>query len=1157
MKKMARSLMSWKRSFALFLLSTFTIVSAFAQDRTVSGTVLDDKGEPAIGATVMVKGTGIGTMTDFDGNYSLNVPAGSKELEVSYVGMETQVVAIAGNKVDVKLGESAQALEEVVATGYGSVKKRDVVTSVASVNADQIKNVPVTTAAEALQGKLTGVSVTATEGSPDADVSIRVRGGGSLTQSNEPLYIVDGFPVSSINDISPSDIQSMDVLKDAAATAIYGAQGANGVIIITTKDLGGDDKGDNCKMNFSVDYTGYVGWKNISKTLDVLDAKDFTRMQYENAAFKAIGKYSEEESTTEKIGVDQSKVHTKFNAYFDKSYVNGGTNDGPAQTLEQILDDVATWESTDWQDASFGRTGINSNHSVTIAGGNKNANFTASYNRIDDKAIMQESNYKRDNVSLKAKFKPLKGLTIGFTSRYSNMEVLGAGSNTADDKGSSSQSRLRNSVVYSPIELLKSAAEGVDDEEALGGLYDPLTTISDNYKLKMDQRFTVNGYVSYKFLKHFTLKVEAGYDSRDVVTNRFYGPTTYFARSTTGLSGVDGSSALLYTDEKTSRIRNANTFNYEQRFKGGHNFSLLVGEEMVINKGDLVSVTGYGFDKKYSGEEAFSYMGQSAFTTTERYIDPTDNMLSFFGRVNYDYKGRYYVTATFRADASTRFSKEHNNQWGYFPSAAVAWRMSDEPWMRSAARVAKLSNLKFRFSYGMAGNNNVDLGYLHREYLTNTSTYIKLPGVTATLTPGGDKNVAPNPTLRWETTITRNLGFDYGFFNDRLSGTFDVYWNTTKDLICRYGITGGYNYQYRNIGSTENKGIEFSVNGVILDKQAKDLNYGLSINANISANRNKVTDLGGLGEIEEATAVFSTSNITYSEFLIKEGLPMGNIYGYQTDGWYKASDFDKLQLNKSSDGYWQKDGKKIDTPFGEGAYPGLIKFKDVNGDGQITEADKTILGNTYALCQGGFSLNAHVGGAAWGRVDLAANFTYSIGNDVLNLNKVDYTTITTKDEKTSYRNNITEVKGGYSQFDEAGQWIPEAYINTNVATSTLEGDKYREMAEVMDAANADATMWSPLMPSYAVTDYAVEDASYLRLSSLTVGYSLPEDVLKKAYIKKIRLFFTASNLFTVTNYSGFDPEVDVFSKKNPLLHGVDFSAYPKSVAFNFGLNLSF
>ena len=235
----------------------------------------------------------------------------------------------------------------------------------------------------------------------------------------------------------------------------------------------------------------------------------------------------------------------------------------------------------------------------------------------------------------------------------------------------------------------------------------------------------------------------------------------------------------------------------------------------------------------------------------------------------------------------------------------------------------------------------------------------------------------------------------------------------------------------------------------------------------------------------------------------------------------------------------------------------MIKFKDVNGDGQITEADKTILGNTYALCQGGFSLNAHVGGAAWGRVDLAANFTYSIGNDVLNLNKVDYTTITTKDEKTSYRNNITEVKGGYSQFDEAGKWIPGDLFEGKNKSFTLEGDAYREMAEAMDAANADATMWSPLMPSYVVTDYAVEDASYLRLSSLTVGYSLPEDVLKKAYIKKIRLFFTASNLFTVTNYSGFDPEVDVFSKKNPLLHGVDFSAYPKSVAFNFGLNLTF
>lgn len=1152
MKENQSKFSSFKRLWFIMLLSCIGALTSFAQERTVTGTVLDDMGEPAIGATVKVPGTGIGTMTDMDGNYTLKVPSDASQLEFSYMGMETQTLPITGGKVDIKLGQSSKQLEEVVVTGYGQTKKRDVVTSVASVGADQIKNIPVTTAAEALQGKLTGVSVTTTEGSPDADVQIRVRGQGSLTQSSDPLYIVDGFPVSNINDISPSDIQSMDVLKDAAATAIYGAQGANGVIIITTKDADVSDGKDDCKMQFHVDYTGYVGWKNISKKMDVLDAKEFAKLQYENAAFKAIGKYNPEnaEEGKENFGIDKSKVQSKFNDYFDPFYAKSGVYEDDQTKIFKYYESAPY---TDWQDETFGRTGINSNHSLSVSGGNKNATFNLSYNRIDDKAIMEDSEYSRDNISLKSKFKPFKNFTLGFTARYSKTQVWGAGSNSAEDKGSSSQSRLRNSVVYTPVSLFKSTYDGDDDETALGGLYDPIKTIKDNYKYKHDQKYTINGYLQYKFLKKFTARVEAGYENRDIVVDRFYGPTTYFARSTTGLSGKDGSSNLVYTDEKSTRFRNSNTFTYEDKFKGGHNLTVMIGEENVVNTGELLTLTGYGFDPKYTGEKAFNYLGQSAHTLMENYIDPTDNMLSIFGRAQYDYKGRYYATATMRADASTRFSSD--NQWGYFPSAAVAWRLSDEPWMKSVARAAKLSNFKLRFSYGTAGNNNVDLGYLHQDYLTNTSTYITLPGVSTELVTGGDKIIAANPELKWETTVTRDLGFDYGFFQDRLSGTFDLYWNTTNDLICRYGITGGYNYQYRNIGSVENKGLEFSVKGVALDHHSKNLDYNLTLDANISFNKNKIKDLGGLGYIEEATAVFSTSNITYSEFYLTVGDPMGQILGYETDGWYKASDFDAYDVSTG----WLKDGSIISTPFdSKGAYPGLMKFKDKNGDGEITEADKTIIGNTLPLATGGFSISGNVGSKNIGMFDLSANFTYSIGNDVLNLNKVDYTTITSTDEKTSYRNSLTDVASGkrYSQFDANGQWIPGQY-GISGTTGSLSGAAYQTMAQAMDAMNANASIWSPIMPAYAVTDYAVEDGSYLRLASLTVGYSLPEKWISKAHITKARVFFTASNLFVITKYSGFDPEVDALSGKNPLLHGVDFSAYPKSRAFNFGLNLSF
>ncbi|MBQ1835645.1 MAG: TonB-dependent receptor plug domain-containing protein, partial [Paludibacteraceae bacterium] len=388
MKENQSKFSSLKRLWFIMLLSCIGALTSFAQERTVTGTVLDDMGEPAIGATVKVPGTGIGTMTDMDGNYTLKVPSDASQLEFSYMGMETQTLPITGGKVDIKLGQSSKQLEEVVVTGYGQTKKRDVVTSVASVGADQIKNIPVTTAAEALQGKLTGVSVTTTEGSPDADVQIRVRGQGSLTQSSDPLYIVDGFPVSNINDISPSDIQSMDVLKDAAATAIYGAQGANGVIIITTKDADVNDGKDDCKMQFHVDYTGYVGWKNISKKMKVLDAKEFAKLQYENAAMKAIGSFDADESTDKQYGIEIAKVQSKFNDYFDPFYARSGVYQDDQTKIFEYYENAPY---TDWQDETFGRTGINSNHSLSVSGGNKNATFNLSYNRIDDKAIMEDS----------------------------------------------------------------------------------------------------------------------------------------------------------------------------------------------------------------------------------------------------------------------------------------------------------------------------------------------------------------------------------------------------------------------------------------------------------------------------------------------------------------------------------------------------------------------------------------------------------------------------------------------------------------------------------------------------------------------------------------------------------------------------------------------
>ena len=463
-----------KLSFSVFrtmLLSATLLLSVAIEARVVTGVVRDQAGETIISASVVVKGTTIGTVTDFDGNYSIDVPAEAQVLVFSYIGMVTQELNITGDVMDVVLSENAEVLEEVVVTGYGTTKKRDLVTAVSSVNAEQLKDIPVASASQALEGKLAGVSVVTTEGSPDADVKIRVRGGTSLTQSSDPLYIVDGFQVSSIADISPSDIQSMDVLKDAAATAIYGAQGANGVIIITTKDA--DNTVDD-KMQIHFDYTGYMGWKEMAKKYEMLDIDDFVLMQYEYAHFKAKG--------------NSANIPSNFNQYFDPQYAATLDKD-QVMTLSAIQDYWREQTVTDWQDATFGFHGLNSNHSFTVSGGNKLANFSLSYGRIDDEGIMYGSDYNRNNLSFKAKFKPLKDLTISFTARYSNTQVIGSGTNTAQDAGSKTESRVRNAIAYSPIELFaKDNVTGLDDYDSFGSLYDPITTIDHNYRNKKDNK---------------------------------------------------------------------------------------------------------------------------------------------------------------------------------------------------------------------------------------------------------------------------------------------------------------------------------------------------------------------------------------------------------------------------------------------------------------------------------------------------------------------------------------------------------------------------------------------------------------------------------------------------------------------------------------------
>ena len=526
------------RLVLFFLAVFFTFGTVNAQVKTVSGEIKDASGETVIGASVMIKGTSESTISDLNGKYKLNVPANGNILVVTYVGMVKQEIPISGSVINITLVNEEKAFNEVVVIGYGTVKKRDLTGSVSSLSGNILKDIPVTTAAEAITGRMAGVQVTTTEGSPDAQIKIRVRGGGSITQNNDPLYIVDGFPVRSISDIAPGDIQSIDVLKDASSTAIYGSRGANGVIIITTKSAQGG--------KLTINYNGMYGLKNIRKTLDVLTPYQFATWQYEQAVLK-------------------DKVADQYEKYFG------------------VYDDIDIYQSikgTNWQDETFGRTGSTFNQNVSVNGGNEKTSFNASYSRIDDKAIMVGSGYTRDNLSFKLNARPMKGVKANFTARYSDTKVTGSGANEQNEK-SSADSRLKHSVIYTPI-TLKNLASTTDEEETASDLVPPNVAIRDNYRLKDTKIYDFNGGVSVDLKKNLTAHVDLGLDNRYDTDNRYYGLSTFFV---TDQATYRNQPAVIVTSNDYTRFRNSNTLTYDKKNIGGvHSVTLLLGQETSITK---------------------------------------------------------------------------------------------------------------------------------------------------------------------------------------------------------------------------------------------------------------------------------------------------------------------------------------------------------------------------------------------------------------------------------------------------------------------------------------------------------------------------------------------------------------------------------------------
>ncbi|RXK87268.1 SusC/RagA family TonB-linked outer membrane protein [Filimonas effusa] len=1049
-------------------------LALFAQSRSIKGKVTDENGAPLSGVSIVLKETKAGVQTDEKGVFNLKTgKTGDVTLVISYTGYKVMNVTTDGKTdVNVKLERDQNDLDNVVVIGYGTSKRKDLTGAIASMSSKELMKVPVANASEALTGRLAGVQVTATEGSPDAELKIRVRGGGSITGDNSPLLIVDGFPVTSIADIAPADIESMDVLKDASSTAIYGSRGANGVIIITTKS------GKSGK--FTVNYNVYGGYRKLAKKLDVLSPYDYAKWQYERALL-------------------DNKLSDQYTKYLGNW---------------QDIDLYKEVTPNDWQDQVFGRIGNTFNQNLSMNGGTEKLRYTVSYTHIKDKAIMQMSGFQRDNVNLKLNNRPNNKISIDLAVRYSTTKVDGGGTNEQNEK-SSADSRLKYAMIYPtfPVGGLTDADE-LDDAF---NMYHPLVALSDNDRTQRRANINLNGAVSWKITPELQIRTEVGLDDIRTQDDRFYGTTTYYVRNVpTALN--QGLPAIELVKSQRQSIRNTNTVSYDFKniLKSKHHLNVLGGQEYIATKQEALTTSVHGFPKTFTFDNALKLSAQGKANSVQNYLYPDDRLFSFFGRANYDFDSKYLVGVTFRADGSSKFSDGH--KWGYFPSVAAAWRISSEKFFEKASDW--VDDLKLRVSYGTAGNNNIPSGQMVQTFDVNTTTWVN--GYNSYWAPS--KTMA-NPDLKWETTVTRNVGLDFTLKGKKLNGTIDFYQNNTKDLLILFPISGvGYDNQYRNMGETRNRGLELTLNWSAIDKK----NFGLNFSGNIGFNKNKILSLGQMQNFGAESGWASTEVGT--DYWISTGGSVGQMYGYKLDGTgrYEVSDFTGYN---STTGKWiLKDGVADASAIVGTVRPGTMKLMNMTKDDNIINtSDKTIIGNANPTHTGGFTINTRVY-----NFDLSAMFNWSYGNKIYNANKIEYTSTS----KYYGRNMITTMA-------EGSRW-------TNLLSDgTLSNDPAQ-----LEQMNANTTLWSPYMSRYVFTDWAVEDGSFLRLGTLTVGYNLPAALIRKVKIQNCRFYMTGYNIFCITNYTGFDPEVST-RRKTALTPGVDYSAYPRSRMVVFGLNLSF
>lgn len=1061
-----------KKLLLLLIISVALSSFSFAQERTIRGKVTDDAGVPLVGVNVTQKGSRRGVQTDKEGNFALPV-SGNAELQISYVGFKPASVPLTTqDNITMIMDRDISSNEEVVVVGYSTVKRRDLTGSVSSVGSKQLKDIPLSSAAEALQGRLAGVQVTSSEGAPGAEIIIRVRGGGSITQDNSPLYIVDGVQVdNALSVVSPQDIASIDVLKDASTTAIYGARGANGVVIITTKS------GRPGKTQ--INYNGSFGWREITNTMDVLSPYDFVRWQYE----RSRGSIPDSTSFAQTYGTTWDTL----NVYKNLAAIN-------------------------WQEEVFGRKAKYQNHNVSLNGGSQATSFNLSLTANLEDGIQIESGFDRYMLNFKLDHKATDKLKVGMTARYLDQKIRGIGTTNS---GTRTTNRLRHTINYRPFEI-PTPTGGIDDFDeayylASAGAINPILLTQAEYRRNETKATYLTGYVNFNIHKNLVFRSTLGFDNSSTRTDLFYSKITGTARNFASLPVASIGQQNNYT------ISNSNTLQYSvNNYRNHHDFSVLAGEETVDRRSKQSAMETRYFPADISPQKALSNMGLgsapsgSAQPLPTSFEAPPYRLFSLFGRLSYAYDDKYLANFNIRADRSSKFNSDNGTL--VFPSGSVAWRFSRERFMEN---VSWLNDGKIRYGYGAVGNDRIgDL------------LYLQLYGVTGqyalnhSILPGFAPTALANPELRWEKNTTSNLGLDLSMFNNRIQFTMDIYKNTAKDLLLAVAIppTTGYTSQIQNIGSTSNRGVEFQLNAIPISR--KDFTW--NSNFNISFNRNRVESLGGVDQITRNSGWQGSDGV--DDYLVKVGEPIGLMYGFVTDGMYGIDDFD---YNSTTGVYTIKAGIAANGVYGI-PQPGMLKWKDLNGDGFITaDGDRQVIGNANPDFTGGW-LNQ----VTYRNFDLSVFINFVMGNDIYNANKLEWT-----DGAFPNLNMLDIMKTRWTNINDQGQ----------VVTDPAELSKL----------NANATIWTPVrVQRWWLHSWAVEDGSYIRFNNVTLGYTLPKNLLSKVKVSNFRVYATVNNLATITDYSGYDPDVTA-RRSDPLTPGVDFAAYPRARTWVFGVNLTF